>query len=57
MARGEFDRADEALTGVEPSRVAPIGLYNLGPIEVALAQHRAEDARAIVAELLEAALC
>jgi DNA-binding CsgD family transcriptional regulator len=56
MARGEFDRAHEALTGVEPSRVAPVGLYNLGPIEVALAQHRPDDARDVVNELLEAAV-
>jgi DNA-binding CsgD family transcriptional regulator len=55
-ARGEYDQAHEALTGVEANQIAPVGLSNLGPIEVALGQHRLDDARARVTALLDAAL-
>lgn len=56
IARGEFRRADEVLAGASVSALAPVGLYHLGPIEVAVAEQRFDDARALIGPLLDDAL-
>ena len=53
VARGDYDEAHRALTSVAVSTEAPIGLYHTGPVSVAIAQGRMDDARAIVTELLD----
>jgi DNA-binding CsgD family transcriptional regulator len=53
VARGDYDEAHRALTSVATSTEAPIGLYHTGPVSVAIAQGRMDDARAIVTELLD----
>jgi DNA-binding CsgD family transcriptional regulator len=53
IGRGDFEEAHRALTAVATSTEAPIGLYHTGPVAVAIAQGRMDDARAIVTELLD----
>lgn len=50
LAVGDLDAAERALASVSAStrRIAPVGLYHLGPFEVALGRGQLDDARQMI---------
>jgi DNA-binding NarL/FixJ family response regulator len=56
LANGDTAAADRALSAAALSRIAPIGLYHLGPYEIALAAGDLDTARSIIDEQLSDAI-
>lgn len=56
LANGDLAEAGRALDSVSTSRLAPIGLYHLGPFEIALASGELDRAADLVQEQLSDAL-